>query len=86
MTSQSFILVAQAVYQKKKKKKRGDRLAVISLYQNIYSFFNEDDDDRDRLARSCHKKERRVKPGKHSAYLNVRTLIHLFRLNRYERN
>lgn len=83
MTSQSFILVAQAVYQQKE----GDRLAVISLYENIYSFFNEDDDDRDRLARSCHKKERRrVKPGKHSAYLNVRSLIHLFRLNRYERN
>lgn len=63
MTSQSFILVAQAVYQKKKKKKKGDRLAVISLYQNIYSFFNEDDDDTDHLARSCHKKERRVNPG-----------------------
>lgn len=82
MTSQSFILVAQAVYQQEE----GDRLAVISLYENIYSFFNEDDDDKDRLARSCHKKERRVKPGKHSAYLNVRSLIHLFRLNRYERN
>lgn len=82
MISQSFILVAQAVYQKKE----GGRLAVISLYENIYSFFNEDDDDRDRLARSCHKKERRVKPDKHSAYLNVRSLIHLFRLNRYERN
>lgn len=78
MTSQSFILVAQAVYQKKKE---GDRPAIISLYENIYSFFNEDDDDRDRLPRSCHKKERRVKPSKHSAYLNVRSLIHLFRLN-----
>lgn len=74
MTSQSFILVAQAVYQKKKKKKEG---TVSRLFLSIKIFIRSS---------TRMMMTQIISQGLVIKKSDELIQVHLFRLNRYEHN